>query len=45
MTNLINETEGMINDFNAKQAIDKHYIDFKLANTETIDLILTKAEA
>ena len=45
MTNLINETEGMINDYNTKQALDKHYIDFKLTNTETIDLILTKAEA
>ena len=45
MTNLINETKGMINDYNAEQAKDKHYIDFKLANTETIDLILTKAEA
>ena len=35
----------MINDYNAKQALDKHYIDFKLTNTESIDLILTKAEA
>ena len=35
----------MINDYNTKQALDKHYIDFKLTNTETIDLILTKAEA
>ena len=45
VTNLINESEGMINDYNAKQALDKHYIDFKLTNTESIDLILTKAEA
>ena len=35
----------MIDDFNNKQAFDKHWIDFKLANTETIDLLLTKAEA
>ena len=45
VTNLVHETESMISDFKEKQANDKHYIDFELANVETIDLTLTKAEA
>ena len=45
VTNLIADTQKMIDDFNGKQALDKHWIDFKLCNTEVIDLILTKAEA
>ncbi len=39
------ETKSLMEDFEANQALDKHYVDFKLANTETIDLLLTKAEA
>jgi len=35
----------MLNDFSAKSAQDKHHVDFKLANEEIMDLILTKAEA
>ena len=35
----------MLDDNNSQQLVDKHHIDFELANTETIDLILTKAEA
>lgn len=35
----------MLNDFSEKQSYDKHHIDFKLANVEAIDLVLTKAEA
>ena len=45
VTNLVHETDAIINDFQTRQANDKHYIDFKLTNMETIDLILTKAEA
>lgn len=45
VTNLIVDTQKIIDDFNGKQNLDKHWIDFQLCNTETIDLILTKAEA
>ena len=41
----ITDTQKLLDDFNGKQALDKHWIDFKLANADTIDLILTKAEA
>ena len=45
VTKTINETQKMLDDFNGKQALDKHWIDFQLANADTVDLILTKAEA
>ena len=45
VTNLIGDTQKMLDDFNGKQALDKHWVDFKLSDAETIDLILTKAEA
>ena len=35
----------MLNDWHDNQAADTHYIDFNLANVETTDLMLTKAEA
>jgi len=35
----------MLDDFESEQEINKHFIDYNLANTETIDLVLTKAEA
>ena len=45
VSNLIADTQKMVDDFNGKQALDKHWIDYNLCNAETIDLILTKAEA
>ena len=41
----IADTQKILDDFNGKQALDKHWIDFQLASSDTIDLILTKAEA
>lgn len=35
----------MLDDFESEQEINKHFIDYNLTNTETIDLVLTKAEA
>ena len=43
--NLLTDTQRMLDDNKDKQQADKHYIDFHLANTDTIDLVLTKAEA
>lgn len=45
ITDLVDDVERLIWQFRDKQTKDQHYIDFKLANSETIDLILTKAEA
>ena len=42
---LIGETKLLMGESKAQQTLDKHYIDFKLANPETIDLLLTRAEA
>jgi len=45
VSELVGSTQSMLNDFTSKSAYDKHHIDFKLANVEEIDLVLTKAEA
>ena len=45
VSDLVDEIERLIWDFRDKQAKDQHHIDFKLTNSETIDLFLTKAEA
>jgi len=45
VNDLVDDTERMVRNFRDKQVQDKHFIDFKLTNMETIDLILTKAEA
>lgn len=45
VTRMIQDTQKLLDDFKAKQALDKHWVDFKLANADTIDLILTQAEA
>lgn len=45
VSDLIGDTQRMLDDFESEQEINKHFIDYNLANTETIDLVLTKAEA
>ena len=45
VSNLISNTQKMLDDFKVGQTLDKHHVDFKLANVESIDLVLTKAEA
>ena len=45
VSNLISNTQKMLDDFQVGQTLDKHHVDFKLANVESIDLVLTKAEA
>ena len=45
VTDLINSTSSMLGDWEDKQAIDKHHVDYKLASEATMDLLMTKAEA
>ena len=45
VNNLITSTQTLVDDFAQKSQLDKHHIDFKLSDSDHIDLVLTRAEA